>query len=160
MFGKIGSIGELAKIPKLTDKPRRVRRIKAPLQRRSDEDKLEAAALQGVPGTLPERIVWKWLQDHDYRFITQGAEFGGRMVIGGAVVDFVVYDIAGRAVALRVMGDYWHGPSFPDRQARDDEHYHRLSQMGYLVIDLWEGDIYEAVKKDRLTPYILGEIFA
>ena len=168
MFGKIGSIGDLAKIPKLSDKPPRPRTIKAepitvrhrPIRRGSDEDKLEKAALQGVPGTLPERIVWKWLVDEDYRFITQGAEFGGRMVIGGAVVDFVVYDIAGRPVALRVMGDYWHGPKFPDRQARDDEHYHRLTAMGYLVVDLWEKDIYEAVRRDRLTAYIMGEIEA
>jgi G:T-mismatch repair DNA endonuclease (very short patch repair protein) len=171
MIDKIGAIkglGDFAKIPKLTEPRSRPRKIQAepitirqrPVSRESEADVLEKAAKQGVVGTLPERIVWKWLEDHDYRFITQGAEFGGRMVLGGAVVDFVVYDIAGQPTAIRVMGDYWHGPKFPGRQARDDEHFMRLSQMGYLVVDLWEGDIYEAVKRDRLTAYIMGEVNA
>lgn len=122
------------------------------------EDPLEKAAMQGVPGTLPERIVWKWLVDQDYSFIGQSSEFGGRLTVGGSVVDFLVYDIAGKPTALRVMGDYWHGPKFPDRQARDDEQYYRLTGSGYLVVDLWEHDIYNAVRRGRLTPYIMGEI--
>lgn len=169
MFDRIeglGKIGEIAGIPSLGDMPKAPKRIKAepiPLRPRivdrgTERDLLEEAALQGVVGTLPERIVWKWLIDRQYRFIMQRSEFGGALVLGGAVVDFVVYDLAGQPVALRVQGDYWHGPKFPDRQARDDEHYHRLTAMGYLVVDLWEHDIYNAVLHKRLTAYILGEV--
>ena len=167
MIEKIGGIGGIRKIPALGSVPRTRKPSleKIPTHPRSavwapEEDKLEKAAIQGVPGTLPERIVWKWLLDNDYTFVGQYAESGGNLTVGGSVVDFVVYDIAGRPVALRVMGDYWHGPKFPWRQARDDEQYYRLTGMGYLVVDLWESDIYEAVLEDRLTPYIMGEIFA
>lgn len=122
------------------------------------EDPLEKAALQNVPGTLPERIVWKWLIDEDHIFEAQSIQEGGRMVIGGSVVDFLVYSMAGRPVCIRVMGDYWHGPQFPERQARDDEQRARLNMMGYIVCDLWEHDIYEAVLQNRLTSYIENEV--
>jgi len=118
-----------------------------------EEDPLEKAAAQNVPGTLPERIVWKWLEDHDYTFEAQRAEYGGRLVVGGAVVDFLVYGF-GRPIALRVQGTYWHGPEFPERQARDDEQFYRLISLGYGVADLWEHDIYQAVLDDRLTAYM------
>lgn len=165
-MGRIPEIGGFEGIPKITERVHRLPRVKAErivirpraYPAESDEKKLEEAAKQGVPGTLPERIVWKWLEDQGFRFITQGPEFGGRLVLGGAVVDFIVYDIAGRTVALRVMGDYWHGPTFPGRQARDDEQHDRLLEMGYLVVDLWESDIYKAVIENRLTAYITAEV--
>jgi hypothetical protein len=118
------------------------------------EDPLEAAAKQGVPGTLPERIVWKWLEDNDHLFDAQSEQGGGRLSVGGAVVDFLVYTLAGATVAIRVQGDYWHGPAFPERQARDDEQADRLRQWGYIVADLWEHDIYDAVLNHRLDSLI------
>jgi G:T-mismatch repair DNA endonuclease (very short patch repair protein) len=168
MIRKIQGFGDLGKIkgiPSIWDVPKRPKRITAEriplrpriLDRGAEQDKLEAAALQGVLGTLPERIVWKWLVDHQHRFIVQQTEFGGPLVIGGAVVDFVVYDL-GRPVALRVQGTYWHGPQFPQRQARDDEQFARLTAMGYHVVDAWEQDIYNAVLNDALTAYIMGEV--
>lgn len=168
MFSKIDGIGKVGKIPALSDMPRTRRatieripaRPRGAVRYGAGEDKLEKAALQGVPGTLPERIVWKWLIDQDYSFVGQYAESGGNLVVGGSVVDFVVYDIAGKPTALRVMGDYWHGPKFPTRQARDDEQFYRLVSMGYVVVDLWESDIYQAVEHDRLTAYIMGEVFS
>ncbi len=167
MIEKIGGLGKIRKISKLGAVPRTRRAMleRVPGAPRSgtwahEEDKLEKAALQGVPGTLPERIVWKWLIVNEYTFLAQRSEAGGNLVVGGAVVDFLVYDIAGQTTALRIMGDYWHGPKFPGRQARDEEQFWRLTAMGYLVVDLWESDIYEAVKKERLTAYILGEVFA
>jgi hypothetical protein len=167
-LGKIRGIGKVRKIAKISEihRPRKAKVDPIPAHPRSgvrygvEEDKLEKAALQGVPGTLPERIIWKWLLDHDYSFIGQYAESGGNLVVGGAVVDFLVYDIAGKPTAMRIMGDYWHGPKFPTRQARDDEQYYRLVSMGYLVVDLWEHDIYDAVKRDRLTPYIMDAVFS
>ena len=172
MFGKISGIRGLGEIPGIEgippiwDTPAVPPTIKAErivlrprlLDRGVERDLLEEAAMQGVVGTLPERIVWKWLVDRDYRFIMQRSEFGGALVLGGAIVDFVVYDLAGQPVALRVQGTYWHGPAFPARQARDDEHYHRLTAMGYLVVDLWEHDIYAAVLHKALTAFILGAV--
>ena len=172
MFGRIrgiralNDIAEIAGIPGLGEMPEAPKRIKDEpipvrpriLDRGAQRDLLEEAALQGVIGTLPERIVWKWLIDRGHRFIVERSEFGGALVLGGAVVDFVIYDLAGQPIALRVMGDYWHGPRFPGRQARDDEQFQRLTAMGYMVVDLWEGDIYNAVLQERLTAYIMGEL--
>lgn len=118
------------------------------------EDPLEKAAKQGAVGTLPERIIWKWLEDHDHLFDCQSEQGGGRLSVGGAVIDFLVYTLAGQTVAIRVQGDYWHGPAFPERQARDDEQADRLRQWGYIVADLWESDIYEAVINERLDRLI------
>lgn len=162
----IRGIGKVAGIPKLGDEPRtRVAQKggipiapRGAIQWAPAEDPLEKAAMQGVPGTLPERIVWKWLEDNQYSYLAQSSEGGGRLTMGGAVIDFLVFDIAGKPVALRVQGDYWHGPKFPDRQARDDEQYYRLTEWGYLVVDLWESDIYEAARHKRVGPYIMGEI--
>lgn len=164
----IGKIRKISKLRDLSSFPRKLRTAKRsgiPLRPRpvdwgKEEDPLEKAAMQDVPGTLPERIVLKWLTDQDYTFTPEAAEMGGQMVLGGAVIDFLVYDMAGQPVALRVQGDYWHGPKFPDRQAKDDDQFRRLTQMGYKVVDLWEHDIYEAVLYDRLTEYIEGEVFA
>jgi len=121
-------------------------------------DPLEAAAMQGVDASLPERIVWNWLEREGHHYEASYNLLGGRLMIGGAVVDFIVYDMAATPVALRVMGDYWHGPGFPDRQERDDEQAGSLRRLGYQVVDLWEHDIYEAVVKNRLTEYIEGEV--
>lgn len=124
------------------------------LRKVTDAEKLEAAAMQGQVGTLPERIVWKWLEAEQYEYQFQLAELGGRDTAGGAVIDFVVYGVALAPIVIRVMGDYWHGPQFPQTQAKDDEQYVRLHAMGYFVVDAWEHDIYEAVLKDSLTPYM------
>ncbi|NIP97510.1 MAG: hypothetical protein GWO24_30405 [Akkermansiaceae bacterium] len=157
-FGKVrklAKIGELAAVRKMgTGEIAVKKRVPGKV-----EDPLEKAALQGVVGTLPERIVWKWLEDEERVYETQLAELGGRFWVGGAVVDFVVYDLGARPVALRVQGDYWHGPAQGGRQARDDEQAGRLQAMGYVVVDLWEGELYEAAEHERVGRYIEGEIY-
>lgn len=122
-----------------------------------DIDVLEAAAVRPGRGTLPERIVWKWLEGQPYLFRVQQAEFGGRGQLGGVALDFVVFGIAALPVALRVQGGYWHGPQ-SDRKSLDDEQAARLRMKGYLVVDLWEQDIYAAVRGDRLTSYIMERV--
>lgn len=123
----------------------------------STENVLEAAAVQYGMGTLPERIVWKWLIDQNLVFQVQYAEFGGQRELGGAVLDFRVFGLAAAPVAFRVQGGYWHGPS-SDRKAQDDEQAGRLRLAGYLVVDLWEQPIYDAVRGERLTEYIMWRI--
>ena len=157
-FGKVVKIRKVGEFPTV----RKMGTGGIPLRKRVPgkvEDPLEKAALQGVPGTLPERIVWKWLDDEGRLYEAQYAELGGRWYAGGAVVDFVLYDLGERPVALRVQGDYWHGMGFPDRQARDDEQAMRLAAVGYVVVDLWEGELYEAARHERVGRYITDEIF-
>lgn len=161
----LGSLGKLKDLPEL-EQPAKVRAPSAELihlrtyavRYAPKVNLLEAAAFPSAVGTLPERIVWKWLDDHDHLYTYQLAEMGGRDVAGGAVIDFTVYDLAAQPVTIRVQGDYWHGSQFPERQARDDEQATRLRQMGYIVLDLWESAIYEAVENDRLTQLIDNEL--
>lgn len=123
------------------------------------EDPLEAAAVQGVVASLPERIVWKWLAKHNHVFTTQKAELGGVRTVGGTTADFVVYTFGPQVVVLRIQGEYWHGPEFPRARAHDDEQAGRLRAQGYLVVDLQEAAIYEAVLTGRLTRYIENRLF-
>jgi very-short-patch-repair endonuclease len=120
----------------------------------STQARLENMAMQGVVGSLPERIVWRWLEDERLLYQAQKAEMGGRTVIGGAVVDFIVYGFMGKPVILRVQGGYWHGPAFSDRSTSDDEQAGRLRSLGYHVVDLWEQDIYDAALNNRLGDFI------
>ena len=152
---KISKVGELPAVRKMGSGRISVRR-QVPGK---VADPLEKAALQGVPGTLPERIVWKWLEDEDHLYEAQRAELGGRMWVGGAVVDFVVFDLGTNPVALWVQGDYWHGPAQGERQARDDEQADRLRLQGYVVVDLWEAELYEAARHERVGRYIMDQVF-
>ncbi len=60
-------------------------------------------------GSLPEwAIFWahltkKWRQDEEFRY--QSAFMGGRVQLGGAVVDFVEYTAP---IAINVQGTYYH----------------------------------------------------
>ena len=124
----------------------------------SPDHKREAAAKQGVQASLPERIVWAWLERRGLSFAPQVSLMGGVGEVGGARVDFVVYGLMGQPVVLRVMGGYWHGAAFPERQRIDVEQANRLRLNGYAVVDLVEQDIYDAVEYNRMTAYIEGEI--
>jgi len=115
--------------------------------------------MQGVDGSLPERIVWRWLEDRRLLYQPQTQELGDRSA-HGATVDFKVFDLAAMPVVIRVQGEYWHGPAFPGRRAVDDEQAARLRAEGLIVCDLQEQDIYAAVQADRLTAYIMAEIGA
>lgn len=161
----MGTLGGLGELPGLEEgRPRRAAPPSARISLQPEvvggggEDPLEKAAMQGVDGSLPERIVWKYLATRGHLFTAQSAAMGGRLTVGGAVVDFLVYDLGARPVAMRVQGDYWHGPARPDQQARDDAQASRLRGQGYVVADLWESDIYQAVRFDRLGAYIREEV--
>lgn len=156
-IGRLRAIGGIEKGQR-EQLPGDVRIVARPREPGQREDVLEKAALQGLPGTLPERIIWRWLDAKNLLYQTQAVELGGRLVVGGAVVDFLVWGLAGPVVALRVQGEYWHGPLKPGQQSRDDEQAGRLRTLGYLVVDLWEGEIYEAVREGRLGAYIEGKV--
>jgi hypothetical protein len=91
--------------------------------------------------TLPERMVALALVLLGYDFSVQASELGGRIRLGGGVVDFLVYQGAS-VVVIRVQGDYWH--SGADIKQKDAVQWARLHRLRYRVADLWEQAIYQA----------------
>lgn len=135
-------------------------RIKSAFKGLGEPPTLEDKA-KPVPGiSLPERLIWAWMDSQGISYDVQLAEWGGRSLAGGTLVDFVLYGLTGQPIALRIMGDYWHGPQFPVRMRHDKQAADRLRLKGYLVVDLMEGEIYQAAQADRLTDFIMGEIYA
>lgn len=162
----IAALPSLQRIDGLPDLSRRQQGISAitlrpetpGAQTETQMEALEKAAVQGVEGSLPERIVWRWLQSQGLMFQPQYHAMGGRLTVGGAVIDFLVWGLSGVPVAIRVQGGYWHGPTFHERTIEDQIQADRLRGQGYLVLDLWEQDIYDAVLFDRLDAYIRNEL--
>lgn len=106
-------------------------------------------------GTLPEIMVQMALVQLGYRFVAQRPEDGGRLRLGSAVVDMLVY-LGARPVTVRVQGDYWH--SLPARRRKDAMQLMRLRARGYRVVDLWEHDIYRAWAEGRLRQFVEGAL--
>ena len=99
------------------------------------EDPLEARAVKSVEGYLHERIVYKFMVHRlrlipEVDFTFQSSQFGGRLELGGIVVDFLCTYMR---IALRVQG-----PTHEEylRVAKDDEQMQALIDMGYQVEDI------------------------
>jgi hypothetical protein len=107
-------------------------------------------------GTLPERLVAKWLLSHGVEYAGMGYEanptkgfsfqlplLGGRAGFGGgAVVDiFLSAAVSGtkQGVAVRVNGLYWH--SQPATAARDEAQRLALVAAGYVVSDISDAEV-------------------
>ena len=116
--------------------------------------KLSGEQQEQIPqaGTLPERMIALALVQLAYYFQWQRAEGGGRLRVGGAVVDFMVYGIGLKPVIIRVQGDYWH--SLPDRKLQDAVQWELLHAKGYRIFDAWEHAIYEAWLNGRLQRFV------
>lgn len=120
-------------------------------------DPLEARAVpqEIVRGTLPERIVWQYLVSKlhfqpgvDFDF--QSSLEGGRMNLGGMVVDFIFPYLK---ITLQVQG--FHHRQF--LQARKDaEQYINLKLRGYEVYELWEDEIYDEYVFEEIMRRIFG----
>lgn len=122
------------------------------------EDILEQRAIpKGTfPGaTLPERIVYKKLDQlvgHD-KVSFQRDEFGGRNILGGFVIDFLVY-ITNPPICIEVLGAYWHQSA---TEYRDLERALVIQQLGYEYHELHEMDIYQSDERlEQLLEPILG----
>ena len=140
-----------------TDKVVRDRR-RPTIQFGVDELEQRAVPKEGALGTatLPERILYKKLSElykGTSRFIFQRTERGGRNLIGGFIIDFLLIDRTPN-IALEVLGDYWHQAY--EKQA-DLERALAVTRAGYTYHEIWEHDIYESDEKLETILYgIMG----
>lgn len=117
-------------------------------------DPLEARAVQGIRGTLPERILYKALTDllhlvPGIDFTFQSSVEGGRLEMGGMLVDFLLPKYR---LILQVQGPT-HDKFRQTR--RDAEQTMILAEMGYEVVELDDDLILDA----NLLENKLREIF-
>jgi hypothetical protein len=120
------------------------------------EEPLEARAVPHslVKGTKPERIVFKWLSDHYYisgvDFDFQSSLSGGRLELGGIVVDFIFPILK---MALQVQG-----PTHDQyaRMRKDNEQRLMLEAMGYHVFFIEMDIIYNEPRFDEYMRRLLG----
>lgn len=108
---------------------------------------------QGVRGTLPELSAYDWLEKKHVNFAFQSPLLGGRAEHGGAVIDFLLYDLSPQGYFVwRIQGDWWHsgvGPAGSGKAtiAKDEIQKARLRavKIGGIpivdVIDVWESRI-------------------
>jgi len=101
--------------------------------------------------TKPEKMIYGWLVFHKRSFQYQVEALGGRQTPGGAVLDFVIYDVTPQ-IALRVQS-WWHVQ--PQNRYADDMQYESLQDMGYQVEDVWEGDVATVERLDATMREIL-----
>lgn len=116
---------------------------RGPKRSRIGEDIREARAVSKgqVNGTLPERIVYKFLVERlslvagiDFNF--QSSQMGGRLELGGLVADF--------AFPLMRMIIQVQGPTHDTflRSRKDIEQTGDLTNMGYMVKEIDDDTIY------------------
>lgn len=96
--------------------------------------------------TLPELVVYDWLQRARLFFRYQVELFGGRRLRGGLLPDFVVF-LGGVTLAWQVQGEYWHSRGLKG----DADRTANLRMTGQVVegrridrvVELWENDLYD-----------------
>lgn len=115
-------------------------------------DMREARAVpkERVRGTLPERIIYKWLDDHDIYFTFQSSLDGGRLEFGGIVADFILPDW------MYVLNPT--GPTHSEyiRIHKDEEQTMELAEFGYRQWFIPEDDCYNEAKFEDIMRGILG----
>lgn len=104
---------------------------------------LEARAVPHtlVKGTLPERIIYRWVVSvakmvPGFDFDFQASEQGGRVEMGGLVVDFLFPYLM---IALNPLGPTHNQFG---QMKKDEEQISILAHMGYTVYMIPEADVY------------------
>lgn len=98
-----------------------------------------------------EKKVADWLLSHKIPFITQAPMFGiGE--IGSATIDIILTE---RHIAIRVMGTHWHSGITPS--GRDLIGREKLTEAGWLVVDIWTDNLTPEKVEYTLNRAILGE---
>jgi hypothetical protein len=140
--------GVVTRIRKTLDYARIKREVMAQIAALSADKQAQVPMM----GTLPEIMVGLALTQLGWLFQWQRSELGGRLRVGGAVVDFTVYLGAGKPTVIRVQGDYWH--SLPERKLSDEAQASRIRLKGFRLWDAWESAIYQAWLDNRLKSFV------
>lgn len=109
--------------------------------------KVHRLAQQYPVATIPELVVYEWLERSGYPFEFQLWLYGGRRAPSGQglVPDFVVSP-GGSPIVWQVQGEYWH--SIQRKGDRDKSANLRMLAASIrgrkvsAVVELWEDDIY------------------
>lgn len=107
--------------------------------------------------TLPEAIVYIYLEEMRETFEFQGDVAGGRSQYGGAVIDFY---LPLNAIIFRVQGDYWH--SLPGARERDLVQKEILEgsvingRRTTAVVDLWESQLLSCRRRRVIKLATIG----
>jgi len=108
--------------------------------------------------TLPEGIVFILLKAMRVEFVYQVDAYGGRVIRGGQVPDFMVPNLS---MVIRVQGDYWH--SRPEQRVRDEIDKIALysaeinGQRVKFVIDIWESQLLSCERKQIVEMALNGQ---
>lgn len=94
-------------------------------------------------GSFAEWVFYRELTRRGMRegvdFVFQDSQLGGRVELGGIVIDFYFPD---RALACNVQGVYWHYQRFGGRnRARDELARQELAGVGITLIFVDEDDL-------------------
>lgn len=127
---------------------------RGPRRQRVGENPLETRAVpkSQVRGTLPERIIYKWLRDvAREQFDFQTSLLGGRQELGGIVADFI---LPFRRIVINPTG-----PTHDEflQKRKDQEQAQTLAELGFpSVYFIPEKDVYNEYKFEEIMRGILG----
>ena len=96
-----------------------------------------------------EALVYNFLVRRNIPFDFQTSLAGGFYSLGGAVVDFIIGDLA-----WRVMGEYFH--KGVEKTGSDIIQREQLMAMGYTVVDLLADDLENRLN-ETLTLALQGQ---
>ena len=96
-----------------------------------------------------EALVYNFLVRRNIPFDFQTSLAGGFYSLGGAVVDFIIRDLA-----WRVMGEYFH--KGVEKTGSDIIQREQLVAMGYTVVDLLADDLENRLN-ETLTLALQGQ---
>ncbi len=141
--------------------------VRSPLEVRFtqtlDDEKLAKRLVklqaQFPAATLPELVVYNWLEREHVAFEYQVELFGGRRLRGGLLPDFVIQHGA-NAIAIQVQGEYWHSKALKD----DRDRAVNLRMLGQIVngrriehvVEVWENDLYQKNLRNTVMNLAIG----
>ncbi len=106
--------------------------------------------------TIPELLVYTWMQREGLKFEFQVPLFGGRNFSNGLVVDFLLYRDGTSADVISVNGNFWHSigkKGFHDQTSS-------LRMIGQQVRGATIARVIEVWESDLLSQYELTMTYA
>lgn len=111
--------------------------------------------------SVPELVAYDWLSGNQIPFRFQVSLFGGRLIRGGQVPDFVI-SLGGFAQVWRIQGQYYH--TRPGQRSNDLTE--KLQMLGAEVdgqqirevVDIWDGPILDANRREKAFKLALSGV--